>query len=145
MITLESFYMGRDKTHADELTQEIQDNAEITVGKVNELLEIAGFKSASEVASGWRPAGVNAATANAAKNSKHLTGQACDIRDGDRSLAGWCADNVDVLEQVGLWCEDFRWTPTWVHFQIVPPKSGRRIFIPSTAPAPDPDFPVTWV
>ena len=144
MITLEAFYMGRDKTHADELTPEIEANAQFTVDKVNEFLEVAGFKSVSEVASGWRPSGINASTANAAKNSKHLSGQACDIRDGDRTLASYCADNLDALEQVGLWCEDFRWTPNWVHFQTVPPKSGKRIFIPSTAPAPDPNFPVTW-
>lgn len=144
MIDLHSFWKGRDVQYADQLTDEIKANADLTVGRVNELLEVAGFKSITAVNSGWRPKAVNDKTSNAGANSNHLTGKAVDIGDPDRTLATWCADNVGALETVGLWCEDFRWTPDWVHFQTVPPKSGRRIYIPSSAPAPDPDFPVTW-
>ncbi len=143
MIDAAAFWKGRDIQYANELTEDIRANAEITVAKVNELLALAG-RSADSVASGWRPGAVNEATANAASNSKHLTGQAVDIVDADRSLATWVADNLDSLTKFELWCEDFRWTPTWVHFQIVPPHSGHRIYIPSMAPAKDPTFPVTW-
>ena len=136
--------MGRDVTHKDELTDEIRANAQRTVDAANELLARAGRSDIHTVNSGWRPATVNEATANAASSSRHLTGQAVDLPDADRTLATWCADNLDVAAEIGLWFEDFRWTPTWVHCQIVPPKSGKRVYIPSSAPAKDPSFPVTW-
>lgn len=62
--------------------------------------------------------------------SKHLFGQACDVSDPKGELQKWIKDNVQVLEEVGLWCEDFSATPTWVHFQTVQPKSGKRFFLP---------------
>jgi hypothetical protein len=39
-----------------------------------------------------------------------------------------------LLQEIGLWIENPMWTPTWVHLQIVPPHSGRRIFVPSENP-----------
>lgn len=66
----------------------------------------------------------------AAMRSKHLTGAAADCYDPERKIANWCKDNLQVLEDVQLWCEDFGHTPTWVHFQCLPPKSGRRVFLP---------------
>ena len=144
MISLEAFWKGRDVQYAGELTDEIRGNAALTVGKVNELLEIAGFKHVSEVNSGWRSQSVNDATANAGARSKHLSGEAVDIPDPYRDLASWCVDNLEMLEGLQLWMEDPRWTPTWVHLQTVPPRSGRRVFIPSTASPADPNFPVTW-
>ena len=59
------------------------------------------------------------------------------------------ASPSEVLAEVGLWLEDPRWTfdpkgDHWVHLQTVPPRSGNRVFVPSDAPAKDPDFPVTW-
>jgi uncharacterized protein YcbK (DUF882 family) len=65
-----------------------------------------------------------------APKSKHLTGQAADIADKSRELRDWILANMDKMEEIGFWFEDFGHTPTWVHFQIVPPKSGHRIFIP---------------
>ena len=62
--------------------------------------------------------------------SKHLYGQAVDIGDANGSLKAWVLQNTKLLEDVGLWCEDFAYTKTWVHFQILPPKSGKRFFIP---------------
>ena len=52
--------------------------------------------------------------------SKHLFGQACDIADADGKLKEWCKKNEDFLLSIGLWCEHYDDTPTWVHFQIVP-------------------------
>jgi hypothetical protein len=60
--------------------------------------------------------------------SKHLTGQAVDIKDSDGALYEWCKEHTTVLEQAGLYCEEA--TLGWVHFQSVPPKSGRRWFYP---------------
>jgi uncharacterized protein YcbK (DUF882 family) len=65
-----------------------------------------------------------------APKSKHLMGQACDISDKNGELKKWIKANVSVLESAGLWCESFDATPSWVHFQVVPPKSGNRFFIP---------------
>ena len=144
MIDAAAFYKGRDTEYASELTEEIRANSENTIAKVNELLERSGFKSIDSVDSGWRPRAVNAATSNAGAHSNHITGQACDLPDPDRAFATWCVDNLDVLGSIGLWMEDPRWTKTWVHVQTIPPKSGRRVYIPSLAAASDPTFPVTW-
>jgi hypothetical protein len=144
MITLEAYFNGRDKEYANEITQTIRDNAAVTVEKINELLALAGRSDISTVNSGWRPRGVNDATRNAAGNSPHLTAEAADLPDADRMLAEWCVDNLDSLREIGLWMEDPRWTPTWVHVQTHPPKSGKIVFIPSSSKPLDPDFPVTW-
>ena len=145
MINLETYWMGRDLEHAEELTDEIRANAEVTVSKANELLARAGRSDIHTVNSGWRPKAINDSTSNAASSSRHLTAEAVDLPDRDRTLASWCVDNLDVLNEIGLWMEDPRWTKTWVHVQTIPPKSGKRIYVPSSAPATDPDFPVTWV
>lgn len=62
--------------------------------------------------------------------SKHLSGEAGDIGDAKRELQAWCKANEAKLAEIGLWMEDFSATPTWVHFQVVPPKSGKRFFMP---------------
>lgn len=62
--------------------------------------------------------------------SRHLYGQAVDIADASGSLWNWCMSNMKVLENAGLYLEDRSATPTWIHFQIVAPASGKRIFIP---------------
>ncbi len=62
--------------------------------------------------------------------SKHLTGCAVDISDPNKELQKWCITNIDVLIQAGLWMEDFSATPNWCHFQSMPPKSGKRYFLP---------------
>lgn len=136
MITLHSYWQDRESKYRIECTEVIQRNAMETVSRVNHLLaiaEVAGI-ARSYVSSGWRPNSVNDATANAAKGSNHLTAKACDLADADRALAQWCVSNPDKLAQCELWMEDPRWTPTWVHLQTVPPKSGKRIYVPSSKP-----------
>ena len=144
MITLHAYWMGRDVTHADELTAEINVNAQITVAKANELLARAGRNDINTVHSGWRPRSVNDATSNAGALSKHLSAEAVDLPDADRTLCEWAVDNLDIVKDIGLWMEDPRWTPTWLHVQTVPPKSGKIVYIPSSKPPLDPDFEVTW-
>lgn len=138
MITLEKYWMGRDKTHAADLTDQIRSNANATIRTVNQALKMFEDETGlicDKCASGWRPPSINDATANAAKNSKHETALAMDVRDvAGRAFAGWCLCNLKKLEAIGLWMEDPRWTPTWVHLQIVPPGSGRRVYIPSIKP-----------
>lgn len=133
MIRLEDYWMGRDTKYASEMTSEIEDNAEGLLSRVNDLLAAMGMPDRA-VRSGWRPQEVNDATANAAANSRHMTGEAVDLDDPDRSLARAIMLEVDVLTHFNLYMEDSRWTPTWVHLQSVPPHSGRRVFVPSTNP-----------
>lgn len=61
--------------------------------------------------------------------SRHLHGQACDISDPDGKLYDWCKANEVFLAEIELWMEIKDSEPR-VHFQIVPPKSGNRFFIP---------------
>ena len=62
--------------------------------------------------------------------SNHLYGRAVDISDPNRVLQKWCKANEPMLISIGLWMEDFSKTPTWCHFQTVPPASGNRWFMP---------------
>jgi uncharacterized protein YcbK (DUF882 family) len=65
-----------------------------------------------------------------APKSKHLLGLAVDIKDVDGSFWKWCMVNMDLMVELGFYFEDKSATPTWVHMQLVPPKSGKRIFLP---------------
>jgi hypothetical protein len=133
-----SIRMGRDKAFPADLTAAIRKNAEETVSKVNLLLFAAtkdgivliSTNKRSLVKSGWRPPAINAATPNAAPKSHHMTGKACDVSDPTGSLDKWCMNNLDELEQIGLWLEAPVSTPGWCHLQTVQPRSGNRVFFP---------------
>lgn len=62
--------------------------------------------------------------------SRHLSGKACDIADADGKLKEWILENIELLEKVELWMEDFSVTTTWVHFQSESPASKNRFFKP---------------
>ena len=134
MITLDDYWMGRDKQFPLNLTAEIKTNAQITVTRANLILsqfkQATGDTSQRKVTSGWRPPMINAITKNAAPNSKHMTGQAVDISDPDGDLDEWCLANRTYLEGAQLWQEHPSATKGWCHLQIVPPKSGNRVFYP---------------
>lgn len=136
MITEHDYWMDRDSRYRAEWTESIKWAGRATVVAVNKLLAMAALDGIDRdtVSSGWRPLSINDATKNAAKSSKHITAEACDIYDPERKLAQWCLHNLDKLAECELWCEDFRWTPTWVHLQRIPPKSGKRVYIPSNSP-----------
>ena len=144
MITLADYLMGRATEHGDEITPTMRDDAERLLLRTNALLTMAAqdgvypgldARTDTPVASGWRPKGINDRTANAAKQSRHLTMQAIDLRDTeDRALARWCIAHLDALAHLGLWMERPQWTATWVHLQSIPPISGRRVYVPTQAP-----------
>lgn len=133
MISKDEILMGRDKQYPDDYTQEISDNIENLLKIINQIR--TAYNRPMIVASGWRPPSINEDTANAAKNSNHLKGLAVDIKDIDGSLWKWVLMNLGLMKRLGVYLEDKRWTPTWVHFQIVPPKSKKRIYVPSSLPA----------
>lgn len=65
------------------------------------------------------------------RSSQHLVGAAVDIADRDGKLWAWLMDHQDLVKnKAGLYLEDKSRTPTWVHFQIYPPKSGNWVFMP---------------
>ena len=129
----EFFHHGMDGADAA-----IKSAAQITVTRANTLLDrlaAAGVSletndRGSMVNSGYRPAAINATIPNAAKRSKHMLGQAIDISDPDGVVDDWCMNNLDVLEEVGIWLEHPSATKGWAHWQIVPPGSGNRCFYP---------------
>jgi hypothetical protein len=136
MLSKSELLMGRDKTFSDEYTSEISNNLDTLLEKLNVLR--AAYGHPMKVSSGWRPASINGMIPNAAKKSNHMIGLAVDIADADGALMKWCLDNLDLLTATGLYLEDFRYTPTWCHFQSVAPKSKKRIFVPSEALPPAP-------
>ncbi len=139
-ITEEDFLKGREV--ANPLTDEMKANMSDLLEKMNKLMDLYG--KTPTVTSGYRPAAINAATPGAAKASHHMMCRAIDLADMDGEIATWCLKNLDQLKKIGLWMEDPRWThdggktgKNWTHLQTVAPKSGKRIFIPSSAPATD--------
>lgn len=137
MISRDDYFLGRDKQYADELTSEIEANAERTIAAANLALSMfyadhpeAHHRKAN---SGWRPKSVNDA-AGGAKSSKHLTAEAVDIEDADRMLARWCVQNVERLKQCGILAmERAEATKTWIHWQTVGVGSGLFAYWPNTA------------
>lgn len=148
MITVADYFMGRDKLHP--VLPKLRQNAIVIVERVNLLLARAGADgvpltrmdqiTGTLVASGYRPPEVNDRTANAASGSPHLTCEGVDVQDSEtQDLARWSLRNLPYLAQIGLWMEDPRWTFSfqgdhWAHYQSRPPRSGKRVFIPSTKP-----------
>lgn len=118
--------------HNYPMTDEIKSNINELHEKINKVRDLYGKPMI--VTSGLRSIEQQQSLildgkSNAIK-SKHLTGQAVDIKDTDGALRDWIIANMDKMEEIGFWFENFKDTPTWVHFQTCPPRSGNRIFIP---------------
>jgi hypothetical protein len=117
MVTEKSFWMGRDKTYAGELTTEIKKNADELLKRVNGLLVAIGRSPIVEqVSSGWRPSSVNAATPGAAKKSSHMIGKAVDIVDRDGKIKALIVAHPELLKKFKLNMEDPASTSVWAHF-----------------------------
>lgn len=114
--------------HSYPMTDEIKSNINDLHEKINKVRDLYGKPMI--VDSGLRSEADQQRINPSAPKSKHLIGQAVDIADKSRELRDWVIANMDKMEEIGFWFEDFDHTPTWVHFQIVPPRSGNRIFIP---------------
>ena len=140
-ITVDDYLMGRDKEYPGECTEIIRANAEITVQRVNNLLAVleaerieveANPATKTPVSSGWRPAAVNGAIANAAVRSKHISAEACDLYDPDGLIDDYLMSEAGqrVLVSARLYLEHPSATKGWSHIQTVAPRSGRRVFYP---------------
>jgi len=130
---------GKDRSveYASSYTKQVSDNLDKTAAVLS-LVESAYTKDTGKkfsFSSGWRPEAVNAATAGAAKASKHTLGFAADIIDPDNHVWEWFKANLALCKKLGVYLEDPRWCKSakgnmWVHAQIVPPASKKRVFIP---------------
>lgn len=135
-------YFGSYAEHRD-ATGERRYHATALLDVVNDLLEVAaadgcefpenpntGGLISGNGNGGFRPQDSKVG----AENSQHKNGRAVDIYDQSRQFASWCVAHPEELEKRGLYMEDPRYCPTWVHLQDVPPRSGNRVFIPSPTP-----------
>lgn len=121
------------------LTPEMEQNIQILLERMNQVREKRGVSMI--VTSGVRSLEdhkhiyAEQARRKGLKNyripmgSQHLKAAAVDIYDPVGTLFDWCKANEEFLVEVGLWCEDKDNQPR-VHFQIYPPRSGRRFFKP---------------
>jgi hypothetical protein len=137
MITKQELLQGRDKTYKEQYTKEVSDNLDKMLSAINVIRK--AYAKPMTPTSGWRPPAVNASTPGAAPNSAHCVGLAVDISDPDGKLWAWVLNNLQLIKDCGVYVEDKRWTPTWVHFGLKKPASGKRIFIPSVNRALAPD------
>lgn len=60
--------------------------------------------------------------------SRHLIAAAIDLADADGKLDAFCTDKI--LEKYDLYREHPDHTKGWCHLQVLPPKSGKRTFLP---------------
>ena len=111
------------------MTEEQEENMHKLLAVIDELRERYG--KPLKISSGYRPEAVNKAVGGA-KKSNHVMCLAVDFVDDPktRPFTKWCVTNLPILEELGLYMEDPRHTPNWVHLQLVAPRSGKRIFIP---------------
>lgn len=135
-FTYKEFYLRslRSGCTEDDFDDEIRDNAFELIRRINAL----GFEPPMLFSSCLRSKKVHeriykekgVPADKIPWGSKHLSGKAVDVADPKNILKDWLSKNVDKLEWNELWCEDFASTPSWVHFQAEPPKSGKRFFKP---------------
>lgn len=144
-LTLDDYWMGRDKSHASDLTPDIEANAIRTVQCLNSgiaLYVADGGTYTPRLNSGWRPPSINATTPGAAQHSAHLSAQAGDLSDTlGAELALWSLRNRERLIKVGvigmerpestIVRSNGVITARWVHWQTRPVGSGVFVFWPT--------------
>lgn len=122
-ITRDEVLMKRESEYP--LDEILESNLQKLLVAVNKFREI--YNIPMSISSGYRPAQYNIKVGGA-KNSPHKTCEAIDFHDKDGKIKLFCLQNIKVLEECGLYIEDFNNTPTWVHMQV---RSTRnRIFKP---------------
>ena len=141
MIDLNELLMNRAKLK--DLDKETQDNLTTLLERINKVR--GAYGKPMKVNDGYRRP--QDTPPHGAKKSKHLLGAAVDIDDDEAgTLWNWLMkpEQMTLLKGVGLWLEHGCYThcngQSWVHLQILPPASGKRIFIPSAESNPNPKF-----
>lgn len=138
MITMKELLMGR--ANLEDLPEEHQNNLAELLARINIVRKKYG--KPMKVNDGYRRP--QDAPKNGSPTSWHYKGAAVDIDDNDAGdFAKWVIENLQLIKDAKLWIEDIRWTNgcgSWVHFQIYPPKSKKRVFIPSAQPPCNPNI-----
>lgn len=126
ILTLREYWMGRDSEFPP--SGEVQTNAGVLLGRVNALFVRLAWPSPVLVSSGYRPGRYNSA-AGGAPHSGHLVGKAVDVWDqsGKLKLAIAASGGERLLQEVGLWQEAARNTPTWCHLDTI--ERPTRVFL----------------
>ena len=135
MISMEELLNRKYKL--DQQSAEIQANLQELLVRINKVRKswakamkvTSGLRSMADHLRIYKNKGITD-TKKIPMKSKHLYGQAVDIYDPNQKLQAWCKANEALLAEIGLWMEDFSVTTNWVHFQIVPPGSGKRWVMP---------------
>ena len=141
LISIEDVMMGR--LNFNDLPVDHQENVLTLVERINEFFHGYEWPLQKKVNDGYRRP--QDTPKNGSLLSNHLTGSAVDL-DDDAQGTVWkyVFKNRARLIEIGLWLEHPCWTHcdgmSWLHFQIVSPRSGKRFFIPSTRPNPNPSF-----
>lgn len=115
-------------SHDYPLTPEQSANFEHLYLAINKLRELYGKPMI--ITSGVRTIEDQKRINPRAMGSAHTKAAACDIADPDGALDRWCLDNLPLLTECGLYLEDPSMTPRWTHLQVLPPRSGNRVFVP---------------
>ena len=137
MISMKELLMGR-QTEA-QLTPEQAANAKILLERINKVRALYGKPMKVND-------GIRVVQGSGSPTSWHFKGAAIDLDDDDAgTLWKWVWEHRAEIAKIGLWMEHPCWTHnkkhgTWMHFQIFPPKSGKRFFVPSSEPNPNPSF-----
>lgn len=103
------------------------------VSKINPVLVKAlqavrdAYGKPLTISSGYRCPAHNKAVHGAA-GSQHALGNAADIADPKQELAKFLLNNLPLLEANGLWLENPKATPTWVHLDLK--QRTNRVFMP---------------
>ncbi len=122
--------MAKLNPHGYPTNSEQQANLSILCDRLNQLSEACNmeFKINSGLRSDADQKAIIAAGLSRATRSKHLIGAAADIADEHNLIYSWCQNNMEIVAAIGLWMESVLDTKTWIHLQMQPPKSGKRVF-----------------
>lgn len=133
MIQMDELLKG---AKLEDQTPEIQANLKILLDRVNKIRALwgkgmtvtSGLRTMEDHLRIYREKGITDPK-KIPMQSRHLYGMAVDIFDPKLELTAWLKqNNSQRLADVQLWCEEGN--ANWVHFQILPPKSGNRWFLP---------------
>ena len=119
----------------EDLDPEYQKNGEELLHRINlirivwnkPMIVTSGFRSMDDHLRIYAAKGITD-KAKIPMKSMHLRFAAVDIADPSLELTKLLKSEPDLLEDAELWCEEGN--SNWTHFQIFPPKSGKRWFLP---------------
>ncbi len=126
MILLDEYFQDSVSNYGYEPSEEDRLRCQDLLDKVNALFPDCGLRSGHRTRA--KTLALIAAGYRAAIDGEHEHSNAVDISDPDDSMD----DDLDdeQLEDAELYREHPSSTPSWVHAQTVPPKSGHRTFMP---------------